>query len=96
MELYFNNTSYNFSNKGLFEATKLVENMKDYTSLVDGEKAKKAMSEPVETNDFIKKLNGVIQNNSSDKDSNNQELENKEQEINNLNNSVKSILSIVV
>ena len=62
MKLYFNNMTYDFSNFGLFESTELYEDSNDdYTNVVDADKAKKAISEPDETNEFIKNL----QNNDS-------------------------------
>lgn len=66
MKLYFNNMTYDFSNFGLFESTELYEDTNDdYTSVVDADKAKKAMAEPDETNEFIKKLNSTISYNNS-------------------------------
>jgi hypothetical protein len=66
MELYFNDIRYNFSNFGLFESTELYEDSNgDYTNVIDADKAKKAMNEPDETNEFIQNLNGVISNSSN-------------------------------
>ena len=67
MKLYFNNMTYDFSNFGLFESTELYEDSNDdYTNVVDADKAKKALSEPGETNEFIKKLNSTINNQNND------------------------------
>ena len=93
MKLYFNNMTYDFSNFGLFESTELYEDSNDdYTSVVDADKAKKAMSEPAETNEFIKKLNSTISYNNS----NNQNIDSIKSTIEDLNKSSNIIASFEI
>ena len=93
MKLYFNNMTYDFSNFGLFESTELYEDSNDdYTSVVDADKAKKAMIEPDETNEFIKKLNNTISYNNS----NNQNNDSIKTTIEDLNKSSNIIASFEI
>ena len=90
MKLYFNNMTYDFSNFGLFESTELYEDSNDdYTSVVDADKAKKAMSEPDEIN---KKLNNTISYNNS----NNQNNDSIKTTIEDLNKSSNIIASLKI
>lgn len=93
MKLYFNNMAYDFSNFGLFESTELYEDSNDdYTNVVDVDKAKKAISEPGETNEFIKKLNSTISYNNS----NNQNNDSIKSTIEDLNKSSNVIASFEI
>ena len=93
MKLYFNNMTYDFSNFGLFESTELYEDSNDdYTTVVDADKAKKAMGEPAETNEFIKKLNSTISYNNS----NNQNNDSIKSTIEDLNKSSNIIASFEI
>lgn len=93
MKLYFNNMAYDFSNFGLFESTELYEDSNDdYTNVIDVDKAKKAISEPGETNEFIKKLNSTISYNNS----NNQNNDSIKSTIGDLNKSSNIIASFEI
>ena len=93
MKLYFNNITYDCSNFGLFESTELYEDSNDdYTNAVDTDKAKKAMTEPDETNEFIKKLNSTISYNNS----NNQNNDSIKTTIEDLNKSSNIIASLKI